>query len=204
MPTVKKSTCERYDVRDGFDNWAVIMLDEAGGVVSIQSAYGNWGYHWTHHGCKSLKHFLPKMDNWYLVNKLTNGARDFDGEATLKQFTKGAKQTIIETRRERSFSMLAKTYKSAFYGCGSLTSPKFEQRAARQCWDELENLEHPFDANSFAHAIQDSPGLNALFSQPWEDPGFVQVQDRQCTMFAERLWPVFIEAIKQEIQSEAA
>ena len=57
-PSVQKSVCERYDVRDGNHGWAIIMVDERGGVLQINSDFGNWSYNWPHHGRESFKHFL--------------------------------------------------------------------------------------------------------------------------------------------------
>src|SRR5436309_2433761 len=136
--SVHKTVCERYVVRDGKSGWAVIMLDERGGMVSIQSDYGNYGYRWPYHGTKSFKLFLTQIDNHYLVRKLTMdmaNREEFDSDATLKRFEKRAKEVILEKRREQSFSFIAEDDRNVPFGEWR-SGPSFEKKAARQCWDE--------------------------------------------------------------------
>lgn len=59
--------------------WADIYLDENkngdGGSLFIRSDYGSWDYFWGHAGC-TLKQFLCKIDEGYLVGKLMHGKPD--------------------------------------------------------------------------------------------------------------------------------
>lgn len=62
------------------EGYAVIFLDSAG-VFSAVSDWGNYGYIWGNHGCKSIKHFLVKCHkDWdYLAGKFNpNKIADYD------------------------------------------------------------------------------------------------------------------------------
>jgi hypothetical protein len=67
---VTKSTCERYDLRWKNCGWAIITIDENGGVFNCQSDYGDYSYCWPHHSRESFKHFLCEINTGYLLNKV--------------------------------------------------------------------------------------------------------------------------------------
>ncbi len=90
---VKKSTCEKYDIYvPKVSGWAKITLCEEDGSVGIVSDYGNWGYLWSHHGRKSLKHFLIEINSHYAWEKFTGAKEDYNHEKT-QDFLR---QTIAE------------------------------------------------------------------------------------------------------------
>lgn len=66
------------------EGYAVIFLDSAG-VFSVVSDWGNYGYIWGNHGCKSIKHFLVKCHkDWdYLAGKF-NPTRVTDYDKTIE------------------------------------------------------------------------------------------------------------------------
>src|SRR5262245_50249 len=87
--TVTKSDrCDRYDVRQGLD-WAIFFVSEPSGVLTIYSAYGEWGHAWPCHGDPSFKHFLVRMGSAgddYLLRKLTKGRqKHFNLEGTVER-----------------------------------------------------------------------------------------------------------------------
>lgn len=88
---VTKIPVEAYKIRPPQTaSWAVITIHEPAGpqtgTMMIHSDYGDWAYTWHEHGCKSFKHFILDLskDEGYLVKKLTNGAQEYDPEATGK------------------------------------------------------------------------------------------------------------------------
>lgn len=175
-PTITKSTSERYDIRTGRHNeWAIIMVDERGGLLNIQSDYGNYGYHWSNHGCKTFKHFLIKIDTSYLINKIAPD-QDFDAIATLKQFRDQAYQFIRTHRKELIYT----------------------RGQARALWEEVKSISEPHSPTEFVTEIQNSK-LDELYPEPYHDPGLIHVPNRQATQFCERIWPIFVGALREEI-----
>lgn len=106
---VTKAVCERYDVWVGRSAWAVIMLDERGGVLSIQSDFGSYGHAWPSHGRQSFKHFLTELnDAHYLVGKLAPSREEFDGPGTIEGFRRAIleDEDLHEPNRNSALSML--------------------------------------------------------------------------------------------------
>ncbi len=112
--------CELYSCR--FSNrsgWALLILDEETGAVTIQSDYGDWSFIWppAAHGRKSLKHFLCEGDFHYLAGKFMGRADIdvFDFDATISEM----KREIAEDRRARAI----------------------EKQEARDLFDELDRMD---------------------------------------------------------------
>jgi hypothetical protein len=83
--TIKKSVCDKYTIRlPNLQGWAIIIVDESQGVVSIISDYGNWGYVWSHHGRRTLKQFLTEIDSYYAWEKFTGSKKIYNHEKTVK------------------------------------------------------------------------------------------------------------------------
>lgn len=96
-PKIEKSQCERYSIRlPKMEGWSEIMLIESTGLVSIASDYGSWSYFWSHHGCKSLKHFLLQIDKHYAWEKFTNAKRTYDHYKTVQDLKEVITQRHID------------------------------------------------------------------------------------------------------------
>ena len=177
-PSVKKSVCERYDVRSGKGHdWAVIMVDERGGVLQILSDYGEWSHAWPHHGRKSFKHFLVELgrDTYYLMNKLHGTPDAFQEEKTKVEFRK----RILELRRD-----------------STLTKDE-----ARDAWQLIEDADWQ-SSESVWHTVSDN---YKEFEQICPDVELPIVCDWPADLlaFVQRLWPIFVDAIRKEIEEEA-
>lgn len=84
------------------EGWAVVLIG-SDGMFTALSDYGNYGYWWSHHGCKDVREFFLRAtkDPDYFVRKLTHGHQDiYDGDATVKDI----KKYILEVRRDRSWT----------------------------------------------------------------------------------------------------
>src|ERR1700676_3747316 len=105
---------ERYLIRAG-NEWAYIYVDEASGVFTSYSSFGNYAYQWRSIGNATLKEFLSDLDFSYFMRKTRNGYLRFDLDATID----GIKRYIIEQRRY-----------------GGLTSEE-----ARSAWNDLPGVD---------------------------------------------------------------
>jgi hypothetical protein len=99
------------------EGWAIIFLDFAGCFAAL-SDYGDWSYRWNSRGFaegEDLRTFLVTCDDDYLMSKLGQGRKEYDGAGSFD----AAKKAILSARRD-----------------GEL-----EQEEAREEWDAL----HTFD-----------------------------------------------------------
>jgi len=176
-PTVKRSVCERYDVRTGKNSeWAIIMLDERGGILQICSDFGNWSYNWPYHGRESFKHFIVELgrDTDYLTRKLAGEPDRYLPDETVR----GCRDEILRQRKER----------------------EIEKAVARKAWDYLDGTDDLDTEAQLIEAVYDSPALTKVFGEePWESISFKKDYRTGIRQFIERLWPVFVEAIRKEI-----
>jgi len=173
--SVIRSTCEIYSVRGPkHSGWAKISLDEATGCVGIISDYGNWGYWWTNHGRESLKHFLTEVDKHYAWEKFTSRRREYNHSRTIEKMKEEIQRQLEEEIIDEDHSYNANTH---------LDFVEFESE------------------DILCQAVYDSPELTSIFGdEPWEL--LEKDEDPQFIMFFERLWPVFIEHLKEEIENE--
>lgn len=180
--TVRTSTCERYDVRAGY-GWAVILLAEAGGVLSILSDYGRWGYCWPQHGRATFKHFLLEMDGSrdYLIRKLGGAETDFDFDASVRQLKVALGHAYRDRRR-------------VYYAGGR--SEVFDLAKCRAALRQVDELEDTRSADDFARQVWDRGGLGVI-----EDfDGIIVKRDSgELCGFLERLWPHFVGQLRREV-----
>lgn len=61
----------RYTLRtvDGLEGWGIVTLTEDGMMAAVTD-YGNYVYHWPHHGCKDFREFFLDIHPGYLMKKL--------------------------------------------------------------------------------------------------------------------------------------
>lgn len=143
--TVTKGQVEQYQLRGPHGAWAIITLDPRG-IFQAVSDFGTYAYDgWGHHGCASFKHFLVGLrDADYFISKVCgmDGGRSGPGRAgtvfswdrTIKQI----RRDVLERRRDG----------------------RLGRHTARECWDEIELIEHGYDATYFVMSVErDCPEL---------------------------------------------
>lgn len=87
--SVTKSTSEKYDFRFSPSGYAIVYIDEAAGLISMQTDWGDYsrGWHRNGRGTETLKEFLATCDSGYLLNKFCS--RDhFDMDKTRSEMKK--------------------------------------------------------------------------------------------------------------------
>lgn len=173
--SVERSKCDRYDVREGRTGWAIVMIDERGGVMQICSDYGNWSHAWPYHGRKTFRHFLVEIDEYYLINKLHGRPDYFNEAATKKEF----KRIVCESRKH-----------------DDITKGK-----AREAFDEIIHGEWSCAEDVYS-AMCDADTFDGVFD-PAELP-IVYEYPPNIVQFSKRIWPVFLAAIKAEIEAAEA
>lgn len=106
------------------EGWAIVYITSLGEFTAL-SDYGNYGYWWSHHGCKDIREFFlgALKDPGYFVGKLSGGATEYDGEASLKS----VKQYILSVRRDKSWT----------------------KECAREEWDLLDMNENLYSDHNF-------------------------------------------------------
>lgn len=176
--TFKKSTCERYDIRWGRFGWAVIMIDEKGGVFSAQSDYGDYNYCWPKHGRESFKHFIIEIsrDGSYFLRKVSK--RDHvNFDESLKRWEK----EILKYRKDANIT----------------------REQAREAWDFIHDLDdYCGNAEMIQMHLYDSSLLLGIFGEPWEFFDTVMEYPPEARMFAKEVMPMLAEILKKEISGD--
>lgn len=179
---VKKSTCERYDLRWERGGWAIITIDENGGLFNAQSDYGSYSYLWPCHGRESFKHFIQELatDSSYFLEKVAK-ADHFDFEENLK----GWKRKLIELRKTERWekSLSKKNIKAA--------------------WDFFEEIDSCYSKDMVELEIYNSGAIKDLgIDEPWYV--FETNTDYQycARYFANRVMPMFAEILQGEIEKD--
>ncbi|GLC32904.1 hypothetical protein [Clostridium omnivorum] len=171
----KKSTCERYDIRlKNSYGWAIITIDENGGLFNAQSDYGSYSYSWPNHGRKSFKHFILELvrDKSYFLGKVADDKYYYDEETE-----KAWKEQIIEDRQN-----------------GYLSKDE-----ARELWDEVVEFDYYTSGESIQHQCYENDVVCKYYGEPWEAFEIVRGFSPQANMFANRIMPILGEIIKKEI-----
>jgi hypothetical protein len=175
--TFKKSTCERYDIRFGSWGWAIITIDENGGLFNCHSDYGDYNYSWPNHGRKSFKHFILELarDYHYLLGKVSKEDY-FDYVKSRKSWQKA----IIKARKD-----------------GDCTKEE-----ARNAWEFIDGLD---EYSNSPHIIQkelyESDAIEAIAgSEPWYMFDTEMEYSPQAMAFATEIMPIFADIIRTEIE----
>lgn len=171
----KKSTCERYDIRlkDRY-GWAIITIDENGGLFNAQSDYDNYSYSWPNHGRKSFKHFILELvrDKSYFLGKVAND-KYYYAEETEKAW----KEEVIRARKE-----------------GELN-----QEEARELWDEITGFDYYVSNEGIQHQCYESYIVSKYYCEPYYSFDVIQGFSPMAHAFADIIMPILGEIIKQEI-----
>lgn len=174
--TYKKSTCERYDIRlkDSW-GWAIITIDENGGLFNAQSDYGNYNYSWPNHGRKSFKHFILELvrDKSYFLRKVAD-----DNFYYQEETEKAWKEQIIQDRQEEYLS----------------------QEEARELWDEVVEFDYYTSSESIQHQCYENSVVCKYYDDPWEVFEVVSGFSPQAHAFVDVIMPILGEIIKKEIE----
>lgn len=182
--TVKKMTgVEQYTIRRSGWCASVYLNNETGEVTVVQSNGQNYDYCWSSPGrgdC-TLKEFLIRTETSYVMNKFSYGhMKWFNQEATVKRMREDVEKAFKEERIDELDRDMA-----------------------------LEEIEENLDGDDmpggvFAERMLSS--CNTLFEDVYGSDylAIPTVEDYhpQLRGFMEKIWPAFVESLKQEIENE--
>lgn len=173
--TFKKSTCERYDIRWKPYGWAIITIDENGGMFSAQSDFGNYAYSWPNHGRESFKHFILELarDSHYFLGKVAK-ENYFDSNKALDRW----KSKIIEIRKDRDCT----------------------QEQARDAWDFINDLDLSLSKDYLEVRMYESDAINAICEEPWYVFDMDLDYSPQANAFAYKVMPMFADILKEDLR----
>ena len=168
---IEKSQVERWTISDK-SLWADFTLS-SDGFLNIQSDYGCYSYRWNSFG-SDIKKFLIACDKCYLYSKLSS---DLGREFNLAKSIKLIRKDIIEQRR---------VYQN------------YNAESCREFWDAtklIEKIGVIFSAEGWYREIESS----CLYRMYEEDVSSIPCEtsdNYQLTQFLDKIWPVFIEELK--------
>lgn len=155
------------------EGYAIIFIDSRG-VFSAVSDYGNYGYWWSHHGCRDIREFVMGLarDHYdYPASKFQNGRPDvYNGHETLKR----VKEAICRLRRDLSL----------------------DQDVARAAWDLLDEYGNLDSSEDFARWLD----VQHHLSDAWELA--VYETPRQIVAFCQKVLPRLAKLLRAELESE--
>lgn len=171
----KKSTCERYDIRlEDKSGWAIITIDENGGLFNAQSDYGNYSYSWPNHGRKSFKHFILELvkDKSYFLGKVANDRYYYEDE------TENAwKKEVIRARKERELN----------------------KEEARELWNKIVDFDYHTSSESLQYQCYRSSVVCKYYEEPWYSFDPIHGFSPQANAFADIVMPILGEILEKEI-----
>lgn len=172
--TFKKSTCERYDIRAKNNwGWAIITIDENGGLFNAQSDYGNYSYSWPHHGRKSFKHFILELveDKSYFLGKVADDNYYYQNE-TEEDF----KREVLRARKEH----------------------ELDENEARELWNEIIEFDYS-SKECLENELYSSNIVAKYYPEPWYSFSPRKGCSPQAHAFCDKIMPIFGEIIEKEI-----
>jgi hypothetical protein len=172
--TFKKSTCERYDIREKNNwGWAIVTIDENGGLFNAQSDYGNYSYSWPNHGRKSFKDFILELvkDKSYFLGKVADDNYYYKDE-TEEDF----KREVIRARKEH----------------------ELDENEARELWDEIISFDYS-SKEYLENEIYSSDIVDKYYPEPWYGFSVRKGCSPQAHAFCEKIMPILGEIIQKEI-----
>lgn len=172
----KKSSCERYDIRltNHYGGWAIITIDENGGLFNAHTDYGNYNYSWPNHGRESFKHFILELvkDKHYFMNKIAS-CDYYCAEETEEAW----KKQIIEDRRDRELS----------------------KKEARELWNEIIEFDYHTSCHNIQRECYENETVCKYYCEPWYAFDTVMKYHPQTQAFVDLIMPIFGEIIQREI-----
>lgn len=180
---VTRSSCEMYQVSFIPSGWAVFFLDNRTGCMSIQSDWGEFSHCWTHHGCKSLKHFLAKVSPSYLAEKLCYGRPELGQHFYADKSLDKLKRLVLKKRRRKEITALE----------------------ALNAWEEIDDIRGSDirDSSYFMCQVMDTCDLFevVLEKEPMDIPLVVDIHPKVLA-FVSKAWPAFANVLKKEIEDD--
>lgn len=177
---VIKSTVEKWHIRRENGWWCGnFLFDNRNGELCIHSDWGNWNYLWHAMGEGiDLKNFLLDIEPDYLMSKLASESerRWFDKDATIKEL----KRKIIELRR----------------------NDDLDEDIAREHWEELEDFNDIETGEGYQAKFWDTQYLRQMYYD-YADYPYVTDYHPRLRAFVRDGWPLFIQAIKEELNEVA-
>lgn len=171
----KKLTCERYDIKlKNSYGWAIITIDENGGLFNAQSDYGNYSYSWPNHGRKSFKHFILELvkDKHYFLKKVSCSNFYYPNETEILW-----KQEVIRARKENELS----------------------KEEARELWDEIIDFDYT-SVESLEYQLCENYVLSKYYSEPWDSFNISRDFSPQAYAFVNKIMPILGDILLQEIK----
>lgn len=197
---ISKQSVTKYKVRpEKASEWMEATLEswDGGGVLDIQSDYGNWGYRWCATGYKDFREFLCKIDRWYLFGKLSHADQYlFDEVATTKQL----KKEVLEARKnDRSGD--ADIYREIFdFIDGIPSNVTCERSLYDYIQDKTTYLQYSLsNSKTEINDVLSECGLSDLSCL-----SILRMDNPLHTKFFEELWTPLKEHWKKELQDEQA
>lgn len=202
-----KSVSEVYNLQIDSHRcaWATITINDCGDFNAITDC-GNFNYSWRGYGSGTFKDFLIRIfskaegRSSYVYGKLSDSNRD---EVDCKETIEPMKKEFIEKYRE----LYHDKRKNARYIKTFETKWAFQdlQYNARATWDVLQELENEgnMSQDRFLSALWHDGRVHSIFF----DGDYLScldlkmTGDRQAITFCEVVAPVFVEALKQEVQA---
>ena len=173
--SITKGTAEVYYIRpdDGF-GWGIFLLDEMTGTLSCVTDYGNYACRWgNRHGRKSFKEFLAregKDRHYFLKNLAGQSCIEYKHDET----TQNWKQCLLESRRSRYCS----------------------KDDARHIWELIDGLD---DNGVLAVREMLDDKITDSVLGPDVICDTVRGYNASATCFIDKLWPMFIEVLREEL-----
>lgn len=170
--SITKGTAEVFYIRPtGGFGWGIFFLDETTGTLSCVSDYGDYAYRWgNNHGRKSFKDFLARegRDRHYFLKKLAGqSCIEYKHDETVQNW----KKSLIEERKREYCS----------------------KDDARHVWDLIDGLEDN-GALAVNEMLSDRTANSVLGPEVICDT--VRDYTASATCFIDKLWPMFIEALR--------
>lgn len=182
--TLKKDVCDRYTIRSSHW-WAVIMLTKDG-FVSIQSDYGDYNYHWNARNDNTIQEFLISCDTHYLMEKFGGQLpKDFNCEKTIQNI----KRDVLQQRRQNNIN----ADRAAYYRNRINDLSLFDISTPQELMHEMLSVR--------PEVFEDKHVSCSLLELYDNDPSAVPFEMEnpyQLRTFFEKIWPVFIESLKDE------
>lgn len=183
--TVKKSVCERYDLKFGDFGWAIITIDENGGLFNSQSDYGSYSYSWPRHGRKSFKHFLIEIsrDSSYFLGKVSSDRDYFDFDRNLSMW----KKEIIKQRKNGTWT------------------DELSKEDARYIWDFIIDIDGSMPYQNIQSEIYGNSLISKICGgEPWYVFETITDYPPSAVAFAKEVMPIFADILRKELAIERA
>lgn len=200
MVQISKTQVTKYKVRpENSSAWMEATLEswDGGGVLDIQSDYGNWGYRWSATGDKDFREFLCSIDRGYLFGKLSYADQYvFDEVATTKQL----KKEVVEARKnDRSGD--ANVYREVFDIVAGVQDYVTDERSL---YDYLQDRTASlyYSLNNPDSEIKDV--LSECGLMDWSCLNIIRAPNPIHTKFWNELWIPLKEHWKKELEDEQA